>query len=118
MMLFISNFVEKTKRGRWKTIIAMKVEKWASISAYDCSVDPVSEWNYDLEKCLKENEIEQYLDSEAYVFSIGHGETNGVHSSTLRKALNSEIECVVSIIPGKLAVCYGHSNELRICKNE
>ncbi len=65
--------------------------------------------------------LEDYLHTEAFVFKIGHGadEETGVLRKSVFEALlgdNAEEECIISILPGKLAISYGHSNEFRLCK--
>jgi hypothetical protein len=117
---FIKNFIPQHKQHRWLTILSMKSEKWKGISAYDCNQPEASDWNTPVIDTIKKYHLEQWIDSDAYIYPIGHGGVKkGVFKSTLRKALvdpGEELECIISIIPGKLAVSYGHSNEFRLCK--
>ena len=98
---------------------AVAPDKWSGASAYDCNQPESSNWNTPVENTIAKLGLEKYLDHKAFVFQIGHGADEGACESTMREALlsdNSEIECVISIIPGRLAVCYGHSGEFRLCR--
>ena len=115
---FIAHFVSSNRQRRWRSILAMKPHKWVGVSADDCTVDPQSWGNTPAFTTLQSAGLAPYLDTPAFVFHIGHG-AGGAEAGSLRSALLSEhpaLECVVSVLPGKLAVCYGHSNEVRICK--
>jgi len=116
---FICAFVEPRKRDRWRSVLAMKPEKWLSVSAYDCRVEPAADPNTPPGDTLAKHGLMGRLDASAWVFPIGSGADDGAYIGTLRSALLSdetwELECVVSLLPGKLAVC-GHSGEIRICK--
>ena len=117
--LFIKYFVDESKKQRWKTMLSMKPEKWLGASAYDCNQPVNADVGTPIYDIVKKLDLNQYLDQKAYIFQIGHNARRGVYESTLRSALLSEkpeLECVVSIIPGKLAISYGHSNEFRLCK--
>ena len=117
--LFIKYFIEENRKGRWETILSMKPEKWVGLSAYDCNQPVEGNSNKSLIDIIQKLNLEKYLDHEAYIFPIGHGAGKGVYKGNLRNALlgsNPELECIISIIPGKLAVSYGHSNEFRLCK--
>jgi hypothetical protein len=116
---FIAAFVVKPKRERWRTILAMKPEKWLGVSAYDCTEEPAADWNTPVADTLAKHNLTLELDRNAYVFPIGHGAGAPPYEGTLRGVFlssDSELECVVSLVPGKFAVCYGHSGEVRICK--
>ena len=116
--LFIRYFVEDSRKPRWKTLLAMKPEKWLGASAYDCSEAVSADVGTPVRETIKSLGLEKYLDHEAFVFQIGHG-ARGVYKGSLRSALlgeTPELECVISIIPGKLAIAYGHSNEFRLCQ--
>ncbi len=115
--LFMKHFIGRNKQGRWKTILSMKPEKWVGVSAYDCNQPGNSDWNTPISDTITKLGLQKCLDHKAHIFQIGHGAYQGVHEGTLRSALleeHSELECVISIVPGKLTVCYGHSNEFRL----
>ncbi len=117
--LFIRNFIEKHRRHRWETILSMKPEKWSGVSAYDCNQPEIPDWNTPVADTISKLNLEKYIDHKALIYQIGHGADQGVYKSTLRNALlgeEPELECIISIVPGKLAISYGHSNEFRLCK--
>lgn len=119
IQLFIKHFVNKNKQNRWKTMLSMKPEKWSKVSAYDCNQSESADWNTSLTDTIQKLGLQKYLKADAFVFQVGHGADIGWYKSTMQKALlgeNAETECIISIIPGKLAISYGHSNEFRLCK--
>jgi hypothetical protein len=116
---FVRFFVRKHRRPRWRTILAMKPAKWVGVSAYDCSEPEVADWNAPLLDALTQVGLAPHLDDPAYVFPIGHAAGDAPWLGSLRSALLSDsrvLECVVSLVPGSLAICYGHSNEVRFCR--
>ena len=116
---FIKHFVESHKQNRWKTVLSMNTKKWQGASAYDCNQPEASDWNTPLLDTIEKLNLAEQLDKKAFIFKIGHSGDPGVYEGTLKQALLSEdpeLECIISIIPGKLAISYGHSNEFRLCK--
>lgn len=116
---FVEVFVRTERRNRWVSILAMKPKKWVGISAYDCSEPEAADWNTPVADTLERHGLASHLDDRAIVFAIGHSADGPPYEGSLRTALISgdgEIECVVSLVPGRLAVCCGHSNEVRICR--
>lgn len=117
--LFIRYFVVKEKRSRWRTILSMGPEKWSKISAYECNQSEAADWNTGLSHTVQKLGLNKYLHTEAVIFQIGHGADIGWYKSNMHEALfgeNAEHECIISIIPGKLAISYGHSSEFRLCR--
>ena len=118
--LFITHFVIPTKKRRWRTVLGMKPKKWGGASAYECSVpDDGSLW-----RVLDGNPglhpaFADALDRPAWIFPVGHcGGHDPATLSTLRLAICGEdslSEFVASIVPGKLAVAFGHADEIRLC---
>jgi len=116
---FIRHFVAKEKQGRWRSVYSMKPKKWNGVSAYDCSEPELADWNTPPLDTLTKHNMAKYLDTPGFIFPVGHS-ADLPYRGTLRDALlgnDSVTECVVSLEPGKLAVCYGHSGELRICRH-
>jgi hypothetical protein len=116
---FISTFVIKDRRARWRSVMAMKPPKWIGASAYDCSEPSASGWNTPILNTICKLGLEIHLDSPAFVFPVGISAGDLPFMGTLSTALLVEdfiCECVISIKPGHLAVSYGHSNEFRLCK--
>jgi hypothetical protein len=100
-------------------MLSLRPDKWDGVSAYDCNQPESSDWNTPIIDTINKLKLNEYLDQDAYIYQIGHGADLGVYRGTLRKALlgeEPEIECIISIIPGMLAISYGHSNEFRLCK--
>ena len=117
--LFIKHFVVSNKQHRWKTIISMKPDKWVGASAYDCNQVETKEKYSDYSSLIEHLGITKYLSQEAYIFPIGCSAGEMPFKSSLKEEFvsnNPTVECVISIIPGKLAICFGHSGEFRLCK--
>ena len=118
---FIDAFVEKRKRDRWRTVMALAPEKWHGASAYECVVKPLGRMNTTEEHNILSAGLEVFLDRPAFMFTIGAAAGWGYKESTLRKAILGEdwrCESIVSVVPGQLAVCYGHSGEVRVCRRD
>ena len=84
---FIRRFVEPRKRGRWRTVLAMKPEKWRSVSASDCLVEPVAAPNTPPGETLSSHGLASEIDTDAWVFPLGHGAGEGAWEGSLRAAL-------------------------------
>lgn len=116
---YISSFVPKNKRDRWKYTITKDHGTWGKLSSHDCTEPELSDWNTSPSQNIQKAGIEKHLNSDVYVFPIGHGAIgDGPYKSTLKDVLLGDdwpSECIISIIPGKLAISYGHSNEFRFC---
>ncbi len=75
-------------------------------------------WNTPRGDVLAGLNLGQEVEREAVVFSIGHS-IGGVTRATLCQVMTSpeyELEVVISIYPGRLAVVLGHSNEVFLCQ--
>jgi hypothetical protein len=97
----------------------MKPKHWGGASAYDCAVAPFESRHVHPERILEDAGLTSRLDACAQVFAIGAGVGTGYSAGTIRQSLagaGTRLECVVSLIPGRLAVCYGHAGEVRVCK--
>ena len=121
---FIRSFVDKPRRGRWYSILAMKPEKWVGVLACNVIEDRWnSDWNNPPEQVLESFNIGQRADEEAIVFLVGHGvpKQRGAKSvlrMSLREAMlgrDAVVEGIVSIVPGRLAVAIGHAGDYYLC---
>jgi len=97
----------------------MKPDKWVGASAYDCLAEPTNKANAPIEQTIERAGLSKHLDDPAFVFPIGHSADVSCFPATLREVLlegRTVNECVISLVPGRLAVCFGHSGEVRVCK--
>ncbi len=121
--LFTERFVRKDKRHRWETILSTSNIRWDKLSAYDCVEAELADWNTSIYEQIVSAGLNEFLEKQVVVYPIGHGAlaSKGPYKTTLQNALlgdEAECECVISIYAGKLAICYGHSNEFRLCKRD
>jgi len=87
----------------------MKLHKLESASAYDCSEPELADWNTPPLDTLSKHGMTPHLDKTGYIFPVGHS-ADMPYSGTIREGILGDDfveECVVSLDPGKLAVCYG-----------
>ncbi|XZE36339.1 hypothetical protein SH501x_001901 [Pirellulaceae bacterium SH501] len=97
----------------------MKPTAWVGVSAYDCAVPVFHSRHIEPELILVDAGLSPHLDAPAHVFAIGANAGAGHFVSSLGETLasaNTNLEFVASLVPGKLAVCYGHAYEIGVCK--
>ena len=119
---FIDNFVPKSHKARWKTLISSKRIKWEKIKPYD--IWPDSNDNVTYCRLLEEEVIDffknkkyaKYINNDVAVFPCGH-DNKMAEITKLNNVINSEyylLEGIVSIVPGEFALLVNHDGEICI----
>lgn len=118
---FISTFVAKHQRARWKSLLASKTKGWGRIDVHGFVPNTAQGLYYESTSRTGASIyvlLNSELDSEVVVFRMGHDKNPGPILTTLRQALDDYsviFEGVISVLPGKAAIVINHDDETTLC---
>jgi hypothetical protein len=121
---FVRTFVQKSRRGRWHSILELSAKRWNGISlARFKDSESVSHycspWGGTAEQLGSSVILRPYLGQNCVLLRMGHDSRPGASTLIVSEVIieldDDVLEAVVSIIPGKLAIVIDHESNITIC---
>ena len=120
---FVRAFLQKWRHGRWLQLPDVEPLKWDMVGAAELwhpgyAVNGCTRrYKGVLNQLLAENPFAELLDRKIYLFRLGHDPYPGLRALKLGDLLEEDpVEAIVSIIPGKLGIALGHSDEVAVAE--